>query len=190
MEKIQKNTKEKKKIRKEIFLPEGITATLDKDILNIKKESKEIKQILNFEKTDVKIEENKIKVQAKHANKSSKKETATITSLIKNNLKGVQKGHTYKLKICEGHFPMNVAVKGNSLEIKNFVGERKPRIVKISPNVKVTVNAQEITVESENKSLAGEQAAKIEQITRRKKFDKRKFQEGIYIVEKSGKKIS
>lgn len=187
---MEKQKEKKKKIQKEVFLPEGVTATIDKDVLIIRKEKAEIRKILKLEETNIKVDNNTIKIQAKYTNKTSKRQTATIASLIKNSIKGVQEGHTYKLKICEGHFPMTVAVKGDNLEIKNFVGERKPRLVKITPSVKVTVNAQEITVEGEDKELVGEQAAKIEQTTRRKKFDKRKFQEGIYITEKSGKKIA
>jgi len=46
-------------------------------------------------------------------------------------IRGVTEGYTYKLKICSGHFPMNVSLKGDVLEIKNFIGESVPRKLKI-----------------------------------------------------------
>jgi len=185
----QTKKKEKQTIKRELEIPEGITTTIEKDVLTIKKGEDEIKQSIDLSQTKIEIAGNKINLETKHTNKTSKKQTLTTLSLIKNIIKGLEEGHTYKLKICEGHFPMTVTVKGSNLEIKNFVGERKPRIVPIYPEVTVTVNAQEITVTGKNKELTGEQAAKIEQVTRRRNFDKRKFQEGIYITEKSGKKI-
>ena len=51
------------------------------------------------------------------------------------------------------------------------------------------INAPEIVVEGINKELTSQTAASIEQMTRRPGFDKRIFQDGIYITEKDGKKI-
>ena len=54
---------------------------------------------------------------------------------------------------------------------------------------KVTITGTEITIESINKELAGQMAANIEQLTKRTDFDRRKFQDGIYIVTKDGQNI-
>ena len=98
---------------------------------------------------------------------------------------GSMEGHVYKLKICSGHFPMTVAMKGDTLEVKNFLGEAHPRTLKIKQGADVKVNGEEIVVESPDKEIAGQTAADIEQLTRITNRDRRIFQDGIYIVEKS-----
>ena len=48
---------------------------------------------------------------------------------------------------------MNVNVAGNEFIIKNFIGEKVPRKLKLSPEVKVKVEGDFITVEGNNKEL-------------------------------------
>ena len=52
------------------------------------------------------------------------------------------------------------------------------------------VKGQEIIVEGIDKEATGQTAANIEQATRITKWDRRVFQDGIYIVEKAGKPIT
>ncbi len=120
---------------------------------------------------------------------TGKKLVLTFVAHIKNMIKGATEGHIYKLKVCSGHFPMSVAIKGDILEIKNFIGEAKPRKLKLIAGVKVKIDGAEITVEDIDKEKAGQTAASIEKLTRRPGFDRRIFQDGIYITEKDGKKI-
>src|SRR6185437_14301280 len=108
----------------------------------------------------------------------------TNAAHIRNMLRGAKDGHIYKLKICSGHFPMSVTLKGDHFEVKNFIGEKVPRVLKVKQGVKVTIAGTDITVESHNKELAGSQASAKELLTRRPGFDTRIFQDGIYITEK------
>ena len=103
--------------------------------------------------------------------------------------KGVLEGYKYTLKICSGHFPMNVSVGGGQLIVKNFFGEKVPRTLEFSKSAKVTIEGEIIHVESTDKEIAGQVAAAIEQLTRRPGFDTRVFQDGIYITNKDGKDI-
>jgi large subunit ribosomal protein L6 len=84
---------------------------------------------------------------------------------------------------------MSVSVADNFLIIKNFLGEKIPRKVKLKPGVTVKVEGNIVVVEGADKEITGQVAADIEQTTRRPGFDKRIFQDGIYIIDKSGKKI-
>ncbi len=172
-----------------IEIPEKCSVDIKNRLITVKgpkgEVTKEIKtKLLRFENNN-----NKITIFSTQNRKESKKLVSTFVAIIKNMLKGVTEGHVYKLKICSGHFPMSVSVKNNVLEIKNFIGESKPRTLKLNENVTVKVNGQEITVEGINKELVGQTAASIEQKTRRPNFDRRIFQDGIYIIEKDGKKI-
>ena len=68
---------------------------------------------------------------------------------------------------------------------KNFFGEKVPRKIKFDKkNVSIKVDGTEVLVEGMDKEKVGQTAASIEQLTRRPGFDKRIFQDGIYITEK------
>ena len=99
-------------------------------------------------------------------------------------LKGVTSGYTYKLKVSSGHFPISVAMKSDVLEIKNFLGERKPRTAKILKEVDIKIEGDIITLTGINKELVGQTAANIEQATRITKRDKRVFMDRINIIKK------
>jgi large subunit ribosomal protein L6 len=82
---------------------------------------------------------------------------------------------------------MNVSVSGDQLIIKNFLGEKSPRTVKLKKGVTVKVDGDKILVESADKDLAGSMASDIELLTSKRNRDLRVFQDGIYMIEKAGK---
>jgi len=84
---------------------------------------------------------------------------------------------------------MTAEIKGNEAIIKNFLGEKTPRISKIIPGVEVEINGNTIVVKSSNKELAGQVAANFETATKIRGRDLRVFQDGIYITNKSGRGI-
>ncbi len=172
-----------------ITAPENCTITQEKIFVLAKGPRGELKRKLTDKKVIVKQEGQEVKLAYPGETKKAKRLLNTNKAHIKNMLKGVNEGFTYKLKICSGHFPMNVTLKNNVLEVKNFIGEKVPRALKINSEAKVNVSGDEITVEATSKEVAGQVAASIEKLTFRPGFDKRIFQDGIYITEKAGKKI-
>lgn len=176
-------------IEKKIGVPQGVNISVDGMNLSVKGPKGEVKRHIKNPKIIISQEGETLSVSAKDATKKEKKEVYTYTAHIKNIFKGVTEGHTYELKICSGHFPMNVSVSGQELIIKNFIGEKHPRKIKIKEGVSVKVNGDIIVVEHVNKEMAGQVAADIEQLTRRPGFDTRIFQDGIYIIKKDGKEI-
>ena len=85
---------------------------------------------------------------------------------------------------------MNVSVKGLKLVVKNFIGEAVPRTLLFKEGATVKVEGDIIIVTGINKEIVAQAAASVEQLTRRVGFDRRIFQDGIYIVEKDGKSLS
>ena len=55
--------------------------------------------------------------------------------------------------------------------------------------MKLKVNKEEIVVSGIDKEKVSQAAASIETLTRRQGFDRRRFQDGIYIISKDGKKL-
>ncbi len=109
----------------------------------------------------------------------------TFRATFRNMVTGVTKGFTYKLKVVQTHFPMNLKVQGDRLVIENFTGERYPRVVELVPGVKVTVRGEEVIVTGIDKEAVGLVAGRIEQATKIKKKDLRKFLDGIYVYQKT-----
>ena len=183
------NIDKKKGIVNEIEFNKGITANYDNGILSFKGEKWHAQKKLLSKNIKIEIRDNKIVLASKKLTKRERKIIASFEAHIKNLLKGVSEGHKYVLKICSGHFPMSVSISNNYFVIKNFLGEKIPRKLKIKEGSTVKVEGDHVIVESPNKEIAGQVSADIENLTRRTGYDSRIFQDGIYIINKDGKEI-
>lgn len=173
-----------KPIIQEIEIPEGVEAEIEGNLIRAKKGDKEICRKISGVSMEKK--ENKIILKIKRSTKREKKQINSDVAHIKNIFNGLDKNFVYKLQICAVHFPMSVSVQGKELVIKNFLGEAKERRANLLPNVDVKVDGEFITVESCDIEAAGQTAANIEKRASSKKKDKRVFQDGIFMVEKTG----
>lgn len=182
--------KMKKEFIQKVKIPEGIEVEVSNgDKITVKgpqgESFKEFKiDNLIFEKTG-----DEVIIGNKKATKNEKKMINTIKAHVQNMLKGAQNKFEYKLKICYNHFPFTVEIKGNDALVKNFLGEKIPRKVKIPEGVEVKIDKEIITIRSHNKELAGQAAANFETATRIRLRDRRVFQDGIFITSKNGKEI-
>lgn len=179
----------KKELIKKIEIPEGVQVSFNNGLLTIKGKEGEVSKKMDFKKLKFDLSQNEIKLSTKKGTKVDKKIMNTLFSHIQNMIKGVQEKFVYELKICHGHFPFTVKVEGKTATIKNFLGEKVDRKVKLLEGVDVEIKKDVITVKSVNKELAGQAAANFEFATKIKGRDKRIFQDGIYIIKKNGKEI-
>ncbi len=175
------------KILEEIPIPPEAEVKMGPGMLTIKGPQGEVRRSISNKIVQLSIKDNKIVLEAERQAKKEKKEVGTLKAHIKNMISGVINGHVYKMKICSGHFPMNVAIEKGELVVKNFFGEKVPRRIKLDNRVKVSVSGNEITLEGADKEAVSLCAALIEQKVSRAAYDRRIFQDGIYIIEKSGK---
>ncbi len=181
------------KMKKEIFqsieIPEGVETTLEDTTLKVKGPEGENERTFRINFLEFEKKDNKIVIGHKKATKKEKKIINTVASHIRNLMKGVQKKFEYKLKICFSHFPITVEIKEDKVLIKNFLGEKIARESKISNGVDVKIDNDIITVSSVDKESAGQVAANFETATRIRGRDRRVFQDGIFITNKSGREM-
>ncbi|KAK2170578.1 hypothetical protein LSH36_2g16020 [Paralvinella palmiformis] len=113
----------------------------------------------------------------------------TVCSHIENMIKGVMKGYRYKMRSVYAHFPINITVLESNtvVQIRNFLGEKFTRNVKMMPGVTCTPSEKqkdEFILEGNDIELVSRSAALIHQSTKVKNKDIRKFLDGIYVSEK------
>lgn len=143
-----------------------------------------IKKAVAMENVEIKKEDGRIVVNSKTERRKSKAMAGTILSHIDNMLIGVTKGWTYTLKILYLHFPMTVKTEKDRIVIANFLGERTPRIAKVIGDTKVEVKGDQIIVTGSNIEDVSRTASNIERATHIKSYDRRVFQDGIFITSK------
>ena len=167
-------------------IPEGVTVeVLDPVTIKVKGPLGEL--VKSFANAGIRISmsEGGLLVRVHGRGKRVDAMMGTFKAIFRNMVTGVTKGFTYKLKVVQTHFPMSLKVQGNRLVIENFIGERYPRVVELVPGVKVTVKGEDVIVTGIDKEAVGLVAGRIEQATKIKAKDLRKFLDGIYVYEKS-----
>ncbi len=177
--------KMKANIDYKLGLPNDVKVDVIGDVVKVTGPKGTVEKKLSSHNVKLGSSGNEVSIKSLRSTQREKKLANTFRAHVKHMVVGVVDGHSYKLKICSGHFPMTVTQKGDILEVKNFLGEAKPRLLKLKQGVELNIQGSDITVSSPNKELAGQVAADIEQLTRITNRDRRIFQDGIYIVEKS-----
>lgn len=177
------------RIDEELEIPKGIVCKInEKKVISVKGKLGEItKDFGHAKKIDIQIEGNKVLLHADFPRKNTVALTFTLKNILNNMFLGVEKGYEYRMKIVYSHFPITLEPpkKGSDvIHIKNFLGERAPRITHSIGDVKITANKEEVIVSGLDKELVGQTCANIQKRCRIKNKDKRVFQDGIYVYEK------
>ncbi|GAA5824502.1 hypothetical protein JCM3770_000102 [Rhodotorula araucariae] len=114
----------------------------------------------------------------------------TIRSQIENMITGVTYGFAYKMRLVYAHFPINVIISDDkqSVEIRNFLGEKRVRNVNMLEGVTISeskAQKDEIILEGNDVDMVSQSAADIHGQTLVRNKDIRKFLDGIYVSEKT-----
>jgi len=169
-----------------IEIPKNVQVRIDGDKIIIKGPKGEIIRKINNPRIVFEIKDNKLYLRAYFATRREIRDMNAMVSHIKNAIEGVTNGFVYKLKAVYVHFPFKMKIQGNKFIIENFLGERANRELEIPKDVKVKIEGDTVIVESHDIEKAGNFAGLLEILTRSKgkKKDPRKFQDGLYIIEK------
>ncbi len=170
-------------MRKEIDIPDEITATLDHLDLTIEGENGSVTRRLWYPDVAVSVEDDAVVVETDDTNAKTAATVGTFVSHIENMIYGVTDGWEYSMEVFYSHFPMQVSVAGDEVVIENFLGERAPRRTTVHGDTQVAVDGEELTVSGPSIEDVGQTAADIEQLTRVTDKDTRVFQDGVYITE-------
>lgn len=171
--------------KKVVEIPEGIEVKQERNELVVKGKKGGLSRVFNHPLVRLYIKGNKIIVSTEEKNRKILAVLGTWTAHINNMFIGVEKGFEAKLKMVYTHFPVKMSVEGNEFIVSNFMGEKKPRKTKLPEDVEVKIQKDDVTITGINKETVGLAAAKIEQLTVVRGYDRRVFQDGCYLVEKA-----
>lgn len=173
--------------KRTIIIPEGVNVTIDKVNVSVSGPLGQLRRELWYPRITIKKVDSEIIVDTNAPRREQLAMLGTFESHLKNMITGVNKGFEYKMKMVYSHFPIQLKAEGNRVSIGNFLGEKKARRANILGNTKVTIKGDQVIVNGINKEDVGQTAANIQQATKIKRFDPRVFQDGIYLVERSGR---
>ena len=176
-------------VDEELEIPKDVTLSLNeaKEITVKGKQGTITKNFGHAKAVQISVLDNKIYFHADFPRNREIAIVSTFKNLVNNMILGVQQGYEYRMKIVYSHFPITLEPpkKGKTeILIKNFLGERAPRITHSIGDVKIKANKEEVIVTGPDKESVAQTCASIQKRCRIKEKDKRIFQDGIYVFEK------
>lgn len=175
-----------------IAIPEDVSVTIKSRIVKVVGPRGELTKALKhidvaFEKVNNRL----IKLYVHNGDRKHVATLRTVKSLITNLIKGVTVGYKYKMRFVYAHFPINVNILeengSKSIEIRNFLGDRKVRNVSIPEGVTAELSKtqkDELVVTGNSVEDVSQCCADVSQVCRVRNKDIRKFLDGIYVSEK------
>ena len=147
-----------------VAIPQGVEVKVDGNTVSAKGPKGELSQGIDPDLT-VKVEDGQIIVERPTEQKRHKAMHGLYRSLIGNLITGVSEGYTKKLIMTGVGF--RASAQGQVLELN--VGYSHPVVIALPPEIKVSAEQAKgqdpvITLESHNKQLIGQVAAKIRSV--------------------------
>ncbi|XKL63646.1 hypothetical protein PGB90_006010 [Kerria lacca] len=184
-----------------VKIPDDVEVTVKKRIVTVVGKRGKLERSFRHLAVDIYLESKKVlKVEKWFGTKKELAAVRTVCTHVENMIKGVKKGFMYKMRAVYAHFPINCVTTENNtvIEIRNFLGEKYIRRVKMNPGVTVvnSKNKDELIVEGNDIELVSGSgdiiinffffiAAMIQQSTTVRNKDIRKFLDGLYVSEKT-----
>lgn len=175
-----------------IKVPEGVTVTSTARTVTVSGPRGKLTKAFKHVPVEILILDSGriVKVDSWFANKKQAACVKSVLSAIENLFRGVLKGFEYHMRLVYAHFPINVNIPNDksSIEIRNFIGERRVRKIQMLEGVfieKSDAMKDELILRGNDLELVSLSAALIQQSCQAKKKDVRKFLDGIYVSERT-----
>ncbi len=166
-----------------IDIPNRITITVKEGVITTRGALGENSRKYNDALLIVKHEQGKVTIDSTEVKALKKKAAIAERSLAKeitNDINGVTKHYEIRMQSLHAHFPLTVEVKDRAILLKNMIGERAPRIVKIMGKTNVEVKGQDIRIYGTSLDDVTQTAANIRKASKIRRKDERVFQDGVY----------
>lgn len=170
-----------------VSFPDEVTVTVKTRQVTVTGPRGVLKKSFKHQNVELTLLKNSIKVEKWFGKRKELACVRTICSHINNMIVGVTKGYRYKMRFVYAHFPINVNLNGQDVEIRNFLGQKKVFRVKCRGDTSITRSVKtkdQIVLEGNSIDDVSQSAADIQQSAKVRNKDIRKFLDGIYVSEK------
>merc|ERR1711878_172643 len=174
-----------------VTIPEDVDASVKSRVVTVKGPRGTLIKSFKHLAVDISMPNKKtVRVERWFGKRKELAAVRTVCSHITNLMNGVTKGYEYKMRAVYAHFPINCAITegGTLIEVRNFLGEKFIRKVRMHPGVTVENSKSqkdELIVQGNSIEAVSQSAALIQQSTTVKNKDIRKFLDGLYVSEKT-----
>ncbi len=166
-------------------IPDFVKLTLDgKKITVDGKRGKSVKDFTHARAVKIAKTDKQLIFSVEFPRKRERAMLRTLVAHVENQILGVTKGFTYKMKLVYAHFPFTVEEKGDDIIVANFLGERGNRVVKKIGDLKIQITKDDLIISGNDKDAVSQTCGKLRLILKIKKKDPRIFQDGLYVFEK------
>jgi len=169
---------------RKVRIPDGVKVKLAESQLTITGPKGELVRSVRFPQVSVTCDGKEITIATESDRKEITAMVGTFEAHAKNMCRGVTEGFEYRMKVVYSHFPIQLKLQGQRLEIANFLGEKKARYADIAVGVTAKVANDEVVLTGIDREKVGNSAANIEHATHIRNRDPRVFQDGIYMVQR------
>jgi large subunit ribosomal protein L6 len=169
---------------RKVKIPEGVTVRIEGNLVKVQGPKGMLMRDMYYPKVSLAIADKEMTITTESQRKKILAVCGTFAAHLQNMCTGVTKGYQYRMKVVYSHFPIQLKIAGDRIEVGNFLGEKRSRFARIEKDVKVALGADEVTITGIDKESVGKTAANIEHATRIRERDPRVFQDGVYTVEK------
>ena len=124
---------------RKVKIPDGVKASLDGMHLRVTGPKGQLSRNVRFPQVTVTCDGKEVVIATDSRRKEITAMVGTLEAHTKNMIRGVTEGYEYRMKVVYSHFPIQLELQGNRLEIANFLGEKKARHARIEQGVTAKV---------------------------------------------------
>ena len=181
-----------------IVIPAGVTVEVKARVVTVKGPKGSLKKSFKHIKAEIEVKKEKNEHTHEMENvvrvnvyMNSYKQSAvlyTLRSHITNLIKGVTSGFRYKMHGVHKHFPIDLQIKDNAVNIIKYLGQRDIKVIPIPEGItcnKNPKNPSELWFDGIDPDLLGCTCSKVFQSCYPKNKDIRKFLDGVFISERT-----
>ena len=170
-----------------VDIPEGVTVEHKSRVVTVTGPRGKLVRNLKHVACEMAVTGNKMRIDMWMSRKKELAALRSVASHINNMCIGVTQGYSYSVRFVYNHFPINVAVDGQVISIRNFLGEKIVRRVVVPDDTKIdsTGGGKKdcLVLTSNDINSVTQTCAKLHGITLVRRKDIRKFLDGIYVEE-------
>jgi len=177
------------KASKTLAIPEGVTVSVKTRTVTVTGPRGSLKRSFSHLAIELTIAPNGRTVKADLWFGSRQKLACirTVLTHIRNMITGVTKGFLFKMRMVYAHFPISVNIEkaGKEVQVRNYLGEKQVRLIEMLGDVTAARSTDgtkdEIVLQGSDIDCVSQSAANIQQSSRVKDKDIRKYLDGVYV---------